>query len=123
MGKPSRCLFCGTWKRAGPSPCPRGSCGFPADFAPEGGLSGDRRRTATAQAAAECLRRAGVRRLLATRSLPLLFADFIRRAGMTVECDPQMEVVERRLEEDEEKMASLREAQSVTEDMMAPRAA
>ena len=50
--------------------------------------------------------------------MPLLFADFIRRAGMSVECDPQMGVVERR-SKDEEEIACLREAQSVTEDMMA----
>ena len=60
---------------------------------------------------------AGVTQVVGDRSLPLLFADFIRRAGMTVECDPQMGVVERR-SKDEEEIASLREAQSVTEDMM-----
>src|SRR5690554_5903897 len=37
------------------------ACAAPRDFAPAGGLSADR-ETATAQAAAECLRRAGVQR-------------------------------------------------------------
>src|SRR5580704_16278552 len=49
----------------------------PRDFAPEGGLSGDR-ETATAQAAAECLRRAGVKRIVADRTLPLIFAEMVR---------------------------------------------
>jgi len=48
----------------------------PADYAPEGGLSGDR-ETATAQAAAECLRRAGVTHATGDRSLPLIFAEMI----------------------------------------------
>ena len=64
----------------------------PADYMPEGGLSGDR-ETATAQAAAECLRRAGVARVVGDRTLPLIFADFIRRAGMGVECDSQLGVL------------------------------
>ena len=41
----------------------------PAEFEPEGGLSGDR-ETATAQSVAECLRRAGVACVRADRSLP-----------------------------------------------------
>lgn len=45
----------------------------PADFAPPEGLSGDR-EIATAQAAATCLTRHGVRRVLADRSFSLLFA-------------------------------------------------
>ena len=44
------------------------------------GLSGDR-ETATAQAAAECLRRAGVTRVVADRTLPLIFADLVPRGG------------------------------------------
>ncbi len=67
----------------------------PADFAPESGLSGDR-ETATAQAAAELLRRAGVKRVVADRSLPLLFAHQIAVVGITVVCDPEMGVTERR---------------------------
>ena len=59
----------------------------PADFAPAEGLSGDR-ETATAQAAAECLRRAGVARVVGDRTLPLIFAEFIRRAGIDVGVRP-----------------------------------
>ncbi|MEI7899860.1 MAG: aminopeptidase P family protein, partial [bacterium] len=56
----------------------------PADFTPAGGLSGDR-ETATAQAAAECLRRAKVTHVVGDRTLPLIYADFVRQAGMIVE--------------------------------------
>ena len=58
----------------------------PADFAPAGGLSGDR-ETATAQAAAEFLRRADVRTVVGDRSLPLIYAEAIRDAGIALECD------------------------------------
>ncbi len=85
----------------------------PADFAPESGLSGDR-ETATAEAAAELLRRAGVKRVVADRSLPLLFAHKIAAVGITVECDPEMGVTERRAK-DAEEQAHLAEAQRVTE--------
>ena len=85
----------------------------PADFAPAGGLSGDR-ETANAQAAAECLRRAGVTHVVGDRSLPLLVVDQIRRAGIDVACDPDRWVKERRRKSPEE-IAHLREAQRVTE--------
>jgi Xaa-Pro aminopeptidase len=88
----------------------------PADFTPEGGLSGDR-ETANAQAAAECLRRAGITRVTGDRSLPLIFADFARRAGITVECDPDQWVLERR-KKSEEEIQHLRDAQAVTEQAM-----
>lgn len=85
----------------------------PAEFTPAGGLSGDR-ETANAQAAAECLRRAGVTRVIGDRSLPLIFADFARQAGITVECDPDQWVIERRQKTAEE-IELLREAQRTTE--------
>jgi Xaa-Pro aminopeptidase len=87
--------------------------GCPPMFAPEGGLSGDR-ETANAQAAIECLRRAGVTHALGDRTLPLIFADFARKAGITIECDPDCWVNERRQKSDEE-IDHLREAQRVTE--------
>ncbi|MFN9078371.1 MAG: hypothetical protein ACK5WX_13200, partial [bacterium] len=59
----------------------------PADFEPTGGLSGDR-ETATAQSVAECLRRRGIATVRADRSLPLIYAHFMRAAGLVVECDP-----------------------------------
>ncbi len=88
----------------------------PADFAPAAGLSGDR-ETATAQAAAECLRRAGVARVVADRTLPLIFADVIRQAGIAVDCDAEMGVLERRAK-DAQEVAWLRESQRVTEEVM-----
>jgi Xaa-Pro aminopeptidase len=87
--------------------------GCPADYTPAGGLSGDR-ETATAQAAAECLRRAGVARVVADRTLPLIFAEMIRQAGIALECDMQLGILERRAK-DEQEVAFLREAQQATE--------
>lgn len=89
----------------------------PADFPPSGGLSGDR-ETATAQAAAEFLRRAGIQRVIGDRTLPLIFVEFLRRAGLSVECDLDLGVLDRR-RKDEEEVAHLREAQRVTEEIMA----
>jgi len=88
----------------------------PADYAPDGGLSGDR-ETATAQAATECLRRAGVTRVVADRTLPLIFAELIVQAGIRVECDLEMGVLERR-RKDEQEIAWLRESQRMTEGAM-----
>jgi Xaa-Pro aminopeptidase len=85
----------------------------PANYAPEGGLSGDR-ETANAQAAVECLRRAGITHALGDRTLPLIFADFARKAGITIECDPEQWVKERRQKSPEE-IEHLREAQLITE--------
>jgi Xaa-Pro aminopeptidase len=88
----------------------------PADYAPSGGLSGDR-ETATAQAAAECLRRAGVRRVVGDRSLPLLYVEMIRRAGIEVGCDFDIGILDRR-RKDEQELKWIREAQQTTEASM-----
>lgn len=85
----------------------------PADFTPDGGLSGDR-ETATAQAAAECLRREGITRVIADRSLPLIFAEFLQRAGIAVECDIEIWVADRR-QKNEQEIEHLRESQRITE--------
>ncbi|MGK0238677.1 MAG: Xaa-Pro aminopeptidase [Candidatus Pelagisphaera sp.] len=85
----------------------------PADFTPSEGLSGDR-ETATAQAAAECLRQSGVTRVIGDRTLPLIYVEMIRRAGIEVECDEDLGVLDRR-QKDEEEIAWLRESQSITE--------
>lgn len=89
----------------------------PADYTPAGGLSGDR-ETANAQAAAECLRRAGITQVVGDRTLPLIFADFARQVGITVDCDPNRWVKERRQKTAEE-IQLLREAQRVTEQAVA----
>jgi len=88
----------------------------PADFEPAGGLSGDR-ETATAQAVAQCLVARGVRAVRADRSLPLIFAHFIRQAGVELECDTEMGVLERR-SKDAQELEWLREAQRATEAAM-----
>lgn len=85
----------------------------PAELAPATGLSGDR-ETATAQAAAELLRRHGVTRVTADRSLPFLFAHVLTAAGIDVTCDLELGVVDRRAK-DAEEVEHLREAQRVTE--------
>ncbi len=88
----------------------------PADYPPEAGLSGDR-ETATAQAAAECIRREQVECVRADRSLPFVFVDAILQAGIAVEYDPDLGVIDRRAK-DAQEIAWIREAQAVTEDAM-----
>ncbi len=88
----------------------------PRDYAPEGGLSGDR-ETATAQSAAECLKRAGVGRVVVDRSLPAIYIEMIRRAGIELECDIEWGVLERR-QKDAQEIEWIRKAQSVTEEVM-----
>lgn len=86
----------------------------PADFPPSDGLSGDR-ATATAQAVAECLRRSGIERVKGDRLLPLIYVEMIRRAGIEIEYDPDLGVLDRR-QKDEEEIDCLRESQRVTEE-------
>ncbi|MBN1853747.1 MAG: aminopeptidase P family protein [Pirellulales bacterium] len=85
----------------------------PADFAPECGLSGDR-ETATAQAVAECLRRNQISSIVADRSLPLIFAEFVRQAGVSITCDMELGILDRRAK-DAQEIEWLRDAQQVTE--------
>ncbi len=88
----------------------------PADFEPAGGLSGDR-ETATAQSVAQCLVSHGITHVRADRSLPLIFAHFIGKAGIALECDIEMGVLERRAK-DAQELDWLREAQRATEGAM-----
>jgi Xaa-Pro aminopeptidase len=88
----------------------------PRDFTPVNGLSGDR-ETATAQAAAECLRRAGVSRVVADRTLPLIFADLVREAGIGVQCDMGIGVADRR-RKDAEELQHVRQSQEATEQVI-----
>lgn len=88
----------------------------PADFPPAGGLSGDR-EIATAQATAEFLRQSGVDHVIADRSLPLIFAHEVMRAGIMITCDADLGVMERRAK-DEQELEWLRQAQSATEEAM-----
>ncbi|MEM9021797.1 MAG: M24 family metallopeptidase, partial [Planctomycetota bacterium] len=88
----------------------------PADFAPDGGLSGDR-ETATAQAVAQAVVRAGCNRVIADRTLPLSFADELLRQNIIIEYDPDLGVTNRRAKTEEE-IACLRQAQHATERAM-----
>ncbi len=88
----------------------------PADFAPTMGLSGDR-ETATAQAAAECLRRHGIAAVTADRSLPMIYVHQLLQAGIAVACDTEWGVTERR-QKDEQELQQIEYAQSITEVVM-----
>ena len=85
----------------------------PRQFAPAGGLSGDR-ETATAQSAAEFLRRQQMTRVTADRSLPMIYVHALQAAGIEVECDLDLGVTVRRAK-DAEEIEHLRESQQVTE--------
>ncbi len=87
-----------------------------ADFAPQGGLSGDR-DTALAQAAAECLHQSGEKVVTVDRTLPYLYAHFMQAAGIAIEYSEDFGVLERRLK-DEEEIEHLRHAQKVTGEAM-----
>ncbi|MFN5951142.1 MAG: M24 family metallopeptidase, partial [Pirellulaceae bacterium] len=88
----------------------------PRDFAPTDGLSGDR-ETATAQAAAECVRRSGCASVVVDRSLPAIYSEMMQRAGIAVRCDTEWGIVERR-QKDQQEIAWIAEAQAVTESVM-----
>ncbi len=86
------------------------------DFAPEAGLSNDRAVRA-AQALAECLRREGVTRAFADRSLALLYADELHAAGVGVVLDRDLGVLDRRRKTDDE-VAAMRTAQRGAEEVI-----
>lgn len=88
----------------------------PAAFPPAGGLNADR-ATATAQAAAECLRRAGVRRVRTDRSLPYIYAHHAIQAGMELVYDADLGVIDRRSKTEQE-IENLAAAQAMTERAM-----
>lgn len=88
----------------------------PADFAPEGGLSGDR-ETATAQSAAEFIRRAGCNEVVVDRSLPMIYAEMLKRAGLSIRCDTEWGLIERR-QKDPKEIEAIRFAQQQTEAVM-----
>ena len=90
--------------------------GCAADYVPHGGLSGDR-DTALAQAGAECLRQNGIKRVSSDNSLPMIFVYHLRDAGIEIDYDPNLAVLDRRTKSDKE-LEYLREAQSVTEEAM-----
>lgn len=86
----------------------------PSHFIPKGGLSADR-EIATAQASAECLRQSSITTVTADRTLPLSFAHILQENGISVLCDLDMGVRNRRQKSAKE-VEKLRQAQSVTEE-------
>ena len=85
----------------------------PADFTPKSGLSGDR-ETATAQAVAECVRRSGATGVFVDRSTPAIYWHELAAAGVTVACDTEAGVHDRRAK-DAEELSALRQCQTDTE--------
>lgn len=88
----------------------------PKDWLPLGdgeAMSGDR-PTATAQAAAECVARAGLREVWTDRSLPMIFAHHLERRGVKVRYDAELGVMQRRRKDGQE-VEWLRAAQRATE--------
>ncbi len=90
--------------------------GCAADFAPAGGLSGDR-DTALAQATAEYVRRSGVSQISSDRTLPFIFAWHLQQVGVEVVYDADLGVLQRRVK-DEQELQHLRAAQAMTENAM-----
>ncbi len=88
----------------------------PKDFAPSDWQIGDR-ELETAQSVAECLRVKGIEHITTDRTLPAIYAHYINKAGIQIECDPNLGVLDRR-SKDEEELAHLRAAQSLTEGCM-----
>lgn len=85
----------------------------PADYRPAGGLSGDR-PTATAQALAECLRKHQVSEVFTDRTLPFIYAWHIQQAGIQLNYDCDLGVLQRRTKDPQE-IEWLAQAQRVTE--------
>jgi Xaa-Pro aminopeptidase len=85
----------------------------PADFAPDGGLSGDR-ETATAQAVAEFLHQHNITAVTSDRTLPLSFAHEMQQMGITITYDASLGVLDRR-QKTQAEIEHLGEAQRDTE--------
>ncbi|QDT11692.1 M24 family metallopeptidase [Planctomycetes bacterium K23_9] len=88
----------------------------PARHEPMSGLSADR-ETATAQAAAELFRSRDVSLVVADRTLPYIFAWHLQQAGITVQYDDELGVLDRRTKSEQE-IEYLAKAQAITEDVM-----
>ena len=88
----------------------------PAEHEPSGGLSADR-ETATAQAATHFLISRGIKSIRADRTLPFIFAWHLQQAGIVLEYDDELGVIDRRVKSDQEIIA-LQNAQAITESVM-----
>jgi Xaa-Pro aminopeptidase len=63
------------------------------------------------------LSRSGIRRVVVDRSLPMIYAEMLRRAGIDAVCDLEWGVLERR-QKDEQEIEHIRQAQRITEEVM-----
>ena len=88
----------------------------PSEFAPAAGLSGER-DVSTAQALAECLRRAGVKRAVCDRTFPGVFMHVLVGAGIAVRCDLDLFQSSRR-SKDAVELQAMDVSQRATEDAM-----
>ena len=88
----------------------------PSEFAPAAGLSGER-DISTAQALAECLRRAGVKRAVCDRTFPGVFMHVLVGAGIAVRCDLDLFQSSRR-SKDAVELQAMDVSQRATEDAM-----
>ncbi|WP_442506539.1 M24 family metallopeptidase [Novipirellula sp. SH528] len=88
----------------------------PGEHEPPLGLNADR-ETATAQALVQVLRSKRVERVTADRSLPFIFAWHLQQAEIELLYDEDLGVLDRRVKSDQE-IEYLRNAQSVTEEVM-----
>ncbi len=88
----------------------------PKDFAPADWETGDR-ELETAQSVAECLTQHKITTAIVDRTLPAIYAHYITKAGIQIQCDPDLGVLDRR-SKDAEELQHLRDAQSITEGCM-----
>ncbi len=88
----------------------------PAEHEPPGGLSADR-ETATAQAVTQLLTSRGIKTIRADRTLPFIFAWHLQQAGIVLQYDDELGVIDRRAKSDQE-IAALQKAQAITESVM-----
>ena len=86
----------------------------PSEFATAAGLSGER-DVSTAQALAECLRRAGVKRAVCDRTFPGVFMHVLMAAGISVRCDLDLFQSSRRCK-DAVELQAMDVSQRATED-------
>jgi Xaa-Pro aminopeptidase len=91
-------------------------CWCPADYSPATGLSGDR-ELATAQSAAEFLKRNHCLSVTVDRSIPMIYVHELRSAGIQVDCDVQWGILERRMKDTAE-IEKIAYAQQQTEAVM-----
>ena len=85
----------------------------PSEFTPATGLSGER-DISTAQALAQCVLRAGVKRAVCDRTFPALFMHVLADAGISMRCDLELFQSARR-SKDAAELKAMDESQRTTD--------